>query len=75
MEEGRKLLPFKVVLMLVPVVTVLGYVDQITGMGCTMLTCEFPKIPDGALVAFTVTTFGDGTTAGGVNRPVAEIVP
>jgi hypothetical protein len=31
-----------------------------------MVTAEVPKIPDGVLAAFTVTTFGVGTVAGAV---------
>ena len=40
-----------------------------------MLTADVPLMPEGLLVAFTVTTLGVGMAAGAVYRPLAVMVP
>ena len=65
-DMGVKRAPFRLMLWFEPVLKLFGEVDQIIGVGCWMVTADVPKMPDGELVAFTVTTFGEGTIAGAV---------
>jgi hypothetical protein len=47
-----------------------------TGIGLTMVTEAVPaRVGSATLIAFTVTAFGEGGTAGAVYMPVASIVP
>jgi hypothetical protein len=59
-----------------PASTAVGDIELRLGAGLTMVTDAVPvRVGSTTLVAFTVTTFGEGGIAGAVYRPLASIVP
>jgi hypothetical protein len=74
---GVKLVPVTVsVVSVLPASTVGGEMESRTGTGLMTVTEAVPaRVGSATLVAFTVTPFGEGGTAGAVYMPVASIVP
>jgi hypothetical protein len=65
-EAAWKLEPLSDMVWFDPVLKVLGELDHTFGVGCMMLTADVPLMPEGLLVACTVTMLGVGMAAGAV---------
>jgi hypothetical protein len=74
---GVKLAPVTVrVVSGLPASSAVGEIALRVGAGLTTVTAAVPtRVGSTTLAAFTVTTFGEGGTAGAVYRPLASIVP